>query len=164
MVARTSRSLSWKSNNTNFKGNIMEELIKTIKQYKGIAINASAVLMFIFFGFCHVIDVMGKAQMSGLTLLFKSSGLSFYRFLTLLILLVPILIVLGKSVKLKFTDKMNENYYTLCFVVGIVLCAIFAISLKDQVTLAWGGWLYMVTAAVGIAVCNIEKFEKNKTE
>lgn len=25
----------------------MEELIKTIKQYKGIAINASAVLMFI---------------------------------------------------------------------------------------------------------------------
>lgn len=142
----------------------MEELIKTIKQYKGIAINASAVLMFIFFGFCHVIDVMGKAQMSGLTLLFKSSGLSFYRFLTLLILLVPILIVLGKSVKLKFTGKMNENYYTLCFVVGIVLCAIFAISLKDQVTLAWGGWLYMVTAAVGIAVCNIEKLEKNKTE
>lgn len=164
MVARMSRSLSWKSNNTNFKGNIMEELIKTIKQYKGIAINASAVLMFIFFGFCHVIDVMGKAQMSGLTLLFKSSGLSFYRFLTLLILLVPILIVLGKSVKLKFTGKMNENYYTLCFVVGIVLCAIFAISLKDQVTLAWGGWLYMVTAAVGIAVCNIEKLEKNKTE
>ena len=89
----------------------MEELIKTIKQYKGIAINASAVLMFIFFGFGSVLDVMGKVQMNGLNLLFKGSGLGFHWFLALLILLVPILIVLGKSVKLKFTGKMNENYY-----------------------------------------------------
>ena len=125
----------------------MEELIKTIKQYKGIAINASAVLMFIFFGFGSVLDVMGKVQMNGLNLLFKGSELGFHWFLALLILLVPILIVLGKSVKLKFTGKMNENYYTICFVVG-----------------AWGGWLYMVTAAVGIALCNIEKLAKNKTE
>ena len=142
----------------------MEELIKIIKQYKEIAIIASAVLMFIFFGFCSVLDVMGKAQMSGLTLLFKGSGLGFYRFLALLILLVPILIVLGKSVKLEFTGKLNDKHYTMCFVVGIVLCAIFALSLKDRVTLAWGGWLYMVTAAVGIALCNIEKLAKNKTE
>ena len=49
----------------------MEELIKTIKQYKGIAINASAVLMFIFFGFGSVLDVMGKVQMNGLNLLFN---------------------------------------------------------------------------------------------
>ena len=131
----------------------MEELIKIIKQYKEIAIIASAVLMFIFFGFCSVLDVMGKAQMSGLTLLFKGSGLGFYRFL-----------VLGKSVKLEFTGKLNDKHYTMCFVVGIVLCAIFALSLKDRVTLAWGGWLYMVTAAVGVAVCNIEKLAKNKTE
>lgn len=91
----------------------MEELIKTIKQYKGIAINASAVLMFIFFGFGSVLDVMGKVQMNGLNLLFKGSRLGFHWFLALLILLVPILIVLGKSVKLKFTGKMNENYYTI---------------------------------------------------
>ena len=77
---------------------------------------------------------------------------------------VPILIVLGKSVKLKFTGKMNENYYTICFVVGFILCAVFGLTLKDQVSLAWGGWLYMVTAAVGIALCNIEKLAKNKTE
>lgn len=55
----------------------MEELIKTIKQYKGIAINASAVLMFIFFGFGSVLDVMGKVQMNGLNLLFKGSKLGF---------------------------------------------------------------------------------------
>ena len=142
----------------------MEELIKTIKEYKGIAIIACAILMFIFFGFCHVIDVMGEAQMSGLTLLFRGSGLGLYRFLALLILLVPILIVLGKSVKLEFTGKLNDKHYTMCFVIGIVLCAIFAMSLKDRGTLAWGGWLYMVTAAVGIALCNIEKLAKNKTE
>ena len=109
MVARTLRPSSWNSSNTNSKRKIMEELIKTIKEYKGIAIIASAVLMFIFFGFCHVIDVMGKAQMSGLTLLFNGSGLGFYRFLALLILLVPILIVLGKSVKLEFTGKLNDK-------------------------------------------------------
>ena len=142
----------------------MEELIKTIKQYKGIAINASAVLMFIFFGFGSVLDVMGKVQMNGLNLLFKGSELGFHWFLALLILLVPILIVLGKSVKLKFTGKMNENYYTICFVVGFILCAVFGLTLKDQVSLAWGGWLYMVTAAVGIALCNIEKLAKNKKE
>lgn len=117
----------------------MEELIKTIKQYKGIAINASAVLMFIFFGFGSVLDVMGKVQMNGLNLLFKGSRLGFHWFLALLILLVPILIVLGKSVKLKFTGKMNENYYTICFVVGFILCAVFGLTLKDQVSLAWGG-------------------------
>lgn len=61
----------------------MEELIKTIKQYKGIAINASAVLMFIFFGFGPVIDVMGKVQMNGLNLLFKGSKLGFHWFLAL---------------------------------------------------------------------------------
>lgn len=58
----------------------MEELIKTIKQYKGIAINASAVLMFIFFGFGSVLDVMGKVQMNGLNLLFKGSRLGFTGF------------------------------------------------------------------------------------
>ena len=125
---------------------------------------SSAVLMFIFFGFGSVLDVMGKVQMNGLNLLFKGSRLGFHWFLALLILLVPILIVLGKYVKLKFTGKMNENYYTICFVVGFILCAVFGLTLKDQVSLAWGGWLYMVTAAVGIALCNIEKLAKNKTE
>lgn len=62
----------------------MEELIKTIKQYKGIAINASAVLMFIFFGFGSVLDVMGKVQMNGLNLLFKGSRLGFHWFLNII--------------------------------------------------------------------------------
>lgn len=139
----------------------MDELIKTVRQNKTSIVIALAIIMFVAFGFCPAIDVVGKAKINGLKVLFEGSGLGFARFLSILVLLAPMLVVLSKSVDLKLTGKLSENLGTLCFLAGIVLCLLFAVALPSGISLAWGSWLYMLAAIFGIAACRIDMFTKN---
>ena len=70
-------------------------------------------------------------------------------------------VALGRSVDLKLTGKLAENFSALGFVAGIVLCLLFALVLPSGANLAWGSWLYMLTGVLGVVVCRIEMFTKN---
>lgn len=139
----------------------MDEFVMTIKKHKETIVIALAILMFILFGFCPAIDIIGKAKIGGLKLLFEGSGLGFARFLSIFVLLAPMFVALGRSVDLKLTGKLAENFSALCFVAGIVLCLLFALALPSGANLAWGSWLYMLTGVLGVIVCRIEMFTKN---
>lgn len=139
----------------------MDELIKTVRQNKTSIVIALAILMFVAFGFCPAIDVAGKAKINGLKVLFEGSGLGFSRFLSVLIFLAPMFVVLNNSVNLKLTGKLSENFCTLCFMAGVVLCLLFAIALPSGISLSWGSWLYMLISLLGIGVCRIDIFTKN---
>ena len=64
----------------------MDEFVMTIKKHKETIVIALAILMFILFGFCPAIDIIGKAKIGGLKLLFEGSGLGFARFLSIFVL------------------------------------------------------------------------------
>ena len=51
----------------------MDDLLKQIKQYKEPLVIGLAILMLIFYGFCPVIDILGKAKANGLKVLFGVS-------------------------------------------------------------------------------------------
>lgn len=121
---------------------------------------AIAVLMFVLVGFCPAVDVAGKAQIGGFKVLFEGRGLGFSRFLSALILIVPILVVAGKFVNFNLPANIKENFDTLCFIAGFILCLIFAMALPNGISLAWGGWLYVILAVFGAAVSCLDKIVK----
>jgi hypothetical protein len=96
----------------------MDDLLKQIKQYKEPLVIGLAILMLIFYGFCPVIDILGKAKANGLKVLFEGSGLGFSRFLSLLILLAPLLVVVGKPISAKLTGMLKDNLCIICFLAG----------------------------------------------
>ena len=116
----------------------MDDLLKQIKQYKEPLVIGLAILMLIFYGFCPVIDILGKAKANGLKVLFEGSGLGFSRFLSLLILLAPLLVVVGKPISAKLTGMLKDNLCIICFLAGIVLCLLFAVVLPNGVSPSWG--------------------------
>lgn len=134
----------------------MEQLIKTIEKNRTLLIIAVAVLMFIFFGFFSAVDIAGKAQANGMKVLFQGKGLGFSRFLSALLLIVPLLIVAARLVDFKLPDKVKENFDALCFVAGAVLCLIFAAALPTGIKLAWGSWIYIVLSIAGAAICRMD--------
>ncbi|WP_278671316.1 hypothetical protein [Leyella stercorea] len=138
----------------------MDDLLKQIKQYKEPLVIGLAILMLIFYGFCPVIDILGKAKANGLKVLFEGSGLGFSRFLSLLILLAPLLVVVGKPISTKLTGMLKDNLCIICFLAGIVLCLLFAVVLPNGVSPAWGCWLYILAGVLGAGVCRIEMFTK----
>lgn len=138
----------------------MDDLLKQIKQYKEPLVIGLAILMLIFYGFCPVIDILGKAKANGLKVLFEGGGLGFSRFLSLLILLAPLLVVVGKPIGAKLTGMLKDNLCIICFLAGIVLCLLFAVVLPNGVSSAWGCWLYILAGVLGASVCRIEMFTK----
>lgn len=138
----------------------MNDFIKTIEKNKNLIIIALAALMFVFFGFCSAVDVAGKAQVSGFKVLFDGTGLGFSRFLSIIVLIAPILIVAGNFVNLNLSGKLKENFNAICFGAGFIACALMAITLPSAISLAWGAWLYILFAAAGTAVSCIERFNK----
>lgn len=137
----------------------MNDIIKTIEKNKSLIIIALAVLMFIFFA-VSAVDVAGKAQAGGFKVLFDGSGLGFSRFLSGIILIIPVLIVVNAFFKIDLTGKLKENFNAICFVTGFISCVLMIIALPDYISLAWGAWLYMLLAAAGTAVSCIERIKK----
>lgn len=129
----------------------MNDIIKTIEKNKSLIIVAIAALMFVFFA-CSAVDVAGKAQAGGFKVLFDGKGLGFSRFLSAVILIVPIVIVAGNIVNFNLSGKLKESFNAICFVVGFAACLLMAIVLPEHISLAWGGWLYVLLSAVGTAV------------
>lgn len=138
----------------------MNDIIKIIEKNKSTIIVAIAVLMFIFFGCFSAIDVAGKAQAGGLKVLFQGKGLGFSRFLSGIILIVPILIILNTFVNLKLSGKIKEHFNAICFFAGFMFCILLAIALPSQITLAWGSWLYFIFAICGIAISCIDNINE----
>ncbi len=134
----------------------MNETIKTIEKNKGLIIVATAFLMFIFFGLFPAIDIAGKAQAGGLKMLFKGDGLGFSRFLSLLILVAPIMIIVNHFANLNLNGKIKEHFNAACFAAGFVCIVLMAIVLPEHTTLAWGSWVYLFLAVAGAAVSCIE--------
>lgn len=120
-----------------------------------MTIIALAVIMFVFFGLCSAVDVAGKAQINGLKVLFEATALGFPRFLSAFILVTPILVLLSRTANLKFVGLPKEKVSALCFLVGVVLCLLFAVTLPGELSLAWGGWMYIVVGILGVAVSRI---------
>lgn len=139
----------------------MNNLVNIINKHKESIVIAIAILMFILFGFGSVVDVAGKAKVCGLKILFEGDGLGFSRFLSALVLLVPMLVVLDRSTNLKLIGKSHGISATICFSVSIILCLAFAYSLPSGLKLAWAGWLYMLAGVIGLAVCRINKLTHN---
>lgn len=136
----------------------MNDIIKIIEKNKNIIIIAIAALMFIFFAISAV-DVAGKAQAGGFKVLFDGKGLGFSRFLSAIIMIVPIVIVAGNIVNFNLSGKLKENFNAICFITGFAACLIMAIALPEYISLAWGGWLYVLFSAAGIAVSCIENIK-----
>lgn len=134
----------------------MNEIIKTIEKNKDLIIVATACLMFILFGFCSAVDVAGKAQAGGLKMVFNGRGLGFSRFLSAVVLMIPILIIVNHFVNLNLNGKLKEHFNAICFAAGLVCILLLAIALPEHVTLAWGSWIYLLLAAAGAAVSCIE--------
>lgn len=137
----------------------MNDIIKSIQKNKNLIIILLAVLMFLFFAISAV-DVAGKAQAGGFKVLFDGAGLGFSRFLSAVIIIVPVLIVLSNFVNFNLSGKLKENFNAICFVAGLISCILMAIALPFQITLAWGGWLYILFAAAGTAVSCIDLIKK----
>ncbi len=134
----------------------MNEIIKTIETNKDRIIIAIACLMFIFFGFCSVIDIAGKAQVAGLKILFEGDGLGFSRFLSFFILIAPILIIVNRFANLNVNGKLKTHFNAICFAAAFVCILLFAIALPEHTTFAWASWAYLLLTAAGAAVSCIE--------
>lgn len=134
----------------------MDDIIKSLKTNKLIAILVIACLMFVFFAFCPAVDVAGKAQANGFKVLFDGKGLGFSRFLSAIALVVPIIIVAGNFVNFNLSGNLKEHFNAICFAAGFVACILMAIVLPNPVSLAWGGWLYALLALAGAGVSCIE--------
>lgn len=137
----------------------MNDIIKIIEKNKGLIIVAIAALMFIFFA-SSAVDVAGKAQAGGFKVLFDGKGLGFSRFLSFIIMIVPIVVVAGNIVNFNLSGKLKENFNAICFVTGFVACLLMAVVLPECISLAWGGWLYVLLAVGGIAVSSINHIKK----
>lgn len=137
----------------------MNDIIKTIEKNKTLILIAIAALMFIFFAISAV-DVAGKAQAGGFKVLFNGKGLGFSRFLSLIIMIVPIAVIVGNFVNFNLSGKLKENFNAICFATGLVGCLLMAVILPMHITLAWGGWLYVLLALAGIAVSCIKQIFK----
>lgn len=137
----------------------MNDFIKIIEKNKTIIIIALAALMFILFAISAV-DIAGKAQAGGFKIIFDGKGLGFSRFLSVIILTVPLLVIVGNLVNLNLSGNLKKYFNAICFASGFTTCLLMAIVLPAYVTLTWGGWLYILLASVGTAVGCIELLKK----
>lgn len=133
----------------------MDELTKAIEQNKKVIFIALAAVMFVCFAFCPAVDVLGKVQFNGFEIVFDGEGIGFARFLSVLLIIAPIVIGVFNLVEVKL-----QSANLIGFTAAFALCAILGIKLEEGVSLAWGSWIYLFAALLGIVVCNINVFSK----
>lgn len=138
----------------------MNDIIKSVKTNKQLVLIIVAAMMFVFFALCSAIDIAGKAQANGLKVLFQGRGLGFSRFLSFIIMIVPVLVIVSNFINLNLKGKLKENFNTICFAAGFVSCLLMAIVLPKNITLSWGGWLYFILAAGGTAISHLVNVKK----
>lgn len=141
----------------------MNDFIKTLEDNKKVIVLVLAILMFVLFGFCAAIDILGKDTANGFKIIFNGKGMGFSRVLSIVILVIPILLSVNTFGNLTPTDKARENFNAICFGAGIVLVLFMAVILPKYVTLAWGSWMYIFVAIIGLTVSCLE-FIKSKMQ
>ncbi len=132
----------------------MNELIAFVEKNKRTVLIALAVLMFLFFAFFPVCDVLGKAKMNGFQVIFKGKGIGFARVISILMLLVPVFIAL---LQLNILTAAQKNIDVICFSAAVVLFLIFALVLPQGIAIASGAYLYLFASVIGIAVTYLPK-------
>lgn len=137
----------------------MNELIAFIEKNKRTVILALAVLMFLFFAFFPVCDVLGKAKLNGFKLIFNGKGIGFSRVIAILMLLAPIVIALGQLNVKVIAEKSLD---AVCFIAGVVLFLVFALILPEGVSVAAGAYLYLFASVIGVAATYLPKFITKK--
>lgn len=139
----------------------MNNLINIIKRNKTLFVLGIALLMFVFFSFCPAIDIVEKAKINGFKLLFQGKGLGFARFMSALVIIAPLVIIVGHFVDFKLKGKVKEYFDALCFAGAFLFAMILLMALGKGFSFAWGGWIYLVLALLGIAISCIPSIAKN---
>lgn len=128
----------------------MDELVKTLKQNQKVFFIAVAALMFVFIAFCPIADVMGKYKFSGFDFLFKEGVKFGYRLLSFLFIIDAIALLVCQLVDLKLNEGLAKNLNTILAGAAVLFFLIFAISLSEGVSVAFGAYLYLLLALVGL--------------
>lgn len=140
----------------------MDEFIKTIQKNKRVVFIVLSVLMIVFFAFCPVCEILGKARPSGLELVFKGKGMGVSRWLALVMIVSPIVILIKQFATLPLKKNLQENLEQICFLVSVCLFILFAIVLGSGISLAFGSYLYLLFALAGVVVCYMPKVNNDK--
>lgn len=136
----------------------MNEVKNQIEQLKTPIIIGIAVLMFIFFGFCDAVGAGGKT-INGFQLVFKAEGFGFSRFIGLLLLILPIIAILEKFIDFGMQKSMKASLSAIIFVAAFLLAIILSPALPMGISIAWGTWVYMFLAVVGIIINYLHKIQ-----
>lgn len=137
----------------------MDQLITFVEKNKRNVLLAIAVLMFVFFAFFPVCDVLGKAKINGIKVIFDGKGLGFCRVVSIFMLLAPIVVALGQLNVKAVAEKALD---AVCFIAAVVLFLLFAIVLPDGVSVAVGAYLYLFASVIGVAVTYLPRYMAKK--
>lgn len=136
----------------------MNDLLKKIEQNQRLILIALACLMFVCFALCPSIDIAGKAQANGLSLIFNGKGMGFSRVIAFLMIAAPVLAVLSEGIGFKLTNNPKEYLSGLCFCASLLLSLILAASFPTAVSFTWGSWIYLILSIAGTAISYLHKF------
>lgn len=138
----------------------MNDFSNSVQKNKQVINFVLALLMFVFFAFCPVCDILGKAAVNGFGVLFDGRGLGFARFMSALLLILPIVFIILEFVDIKMSDQIKKNTGLICFALAILFFILFAVSLPKGTSTAWGAYLYFVLSIIGLFVSYLPKIVK----
>ena len=131
-----------------------------LTQYKKVSVIVIAALMILFFGFCNVVDIMGKANLNGFQVIFAGKGLGFDRFIAFLRILLPILVIIKECIESSLSGKIKDTAEQIAFIAMAVLFLLFIVCLPQMAGAAVGAYLYFLMSLVGLVVCYLPKITK----
>lgn len=130
----------------------MNQYIDTLRKNERLIFIALPILMAVIFAFFPIADIFGKATANGLKLIFSSKGFGLGRLCAILSLLLPIAAVVLQFVAIQLPAKVAARYNVIWSAVSLFVILLLTVTFPDGVSLAWGGYLYCLLAAVSMAV------------
>lgn len=118
--------------------------------------------MFLSFAFCPACDLLGKAKVSGLEIVFKSHSFNFTNLMGFLMLASPVVVVLNMFIDLKIPENKKSVLERICFIAAIIFFFLFTVSLPKGVSLAIGSYLYLILSLIGAGITYIHIFVNRK--
>ena len=110
------------------------------------------ILMTIIFAFFPIVDILGKASVNGVKLVFSGKGFGIGRLFATVALLLPIAALVVQFLAVRLPDKIASRFNIVWTGASLLFVVLMAISLPSGVSLAWGAYIYCLLAVTGIAV------------
>lgn len=141
----------------------MNDFVSFAAKNKTLLNLVSAVLLLVFFSFCPICDILGKATFNGFELVFDGKGMGFLRFLGAMMMLVPLFQLIVVCIYIPALKPHKELLMLICPIVCLVLALLLAMNAPKGLSIAWGAYLYMIVA-VASSIINylVKSAEKNK--